>query len=111
MHVLQLHHLHVPVFHISHAPHLEWIEPAHPIRAALITVGITATLGAGGILIESVRTKSTQARAPAPISVDWETRELKHAWRSSGTAVERHPMVRPGAELGPDLNGMWRQRR
>jgi len=103
------HHVHVPVFHPFQAPHVEWHEVGHPVRAALITVGAVATIAVGGLAIESATDIIARAAAPAPATLEWEQRPLDPEWRWSPPTVETKSMHRRGAETR-SLDHMWRKR-
>lgn len=109
MHVNGQQHLHVPVFHAFHAPHLEWIELAHPIRAAAITAGLAASIGAAGLAVESAREAWARTTSPTPAVVEYERRPLAHEWRATGPKVDHRAMIRRGAEVR-SVDQMWRRR-
>ena len=106
----RLHPLRFPVFYVAHTPHVEWHEIVHPIRAALVTLAVVATIAVGGMAIESAREAAAYAASSAPAVLEVQPRPLAREWQRWGPpSVDTRSMYRPGAEVR-SVDHAWRKR-
>jgi hypothetical protein len=107
-------HVQVPHLHV-HAPHLDWHDLEHPLRAAVAAVALMAAMSVAGAGLYSVNGISqlplsgftTSAAEP---SVTWPSRELPREWRWERKAVSFDHMYGAHAR-GPSVDDMVRRAR